>query len=77
MPETFTKWDAAEHLTTKEDVRLYLAACAKEDPGDGSLIRAELFEQRDVLGDGHAQVSRLQFVGETRREGRMGQHAVE
>ena len=42
MPETFTKWDAAEHLRTKEDVRLYLAACAKEDPGDGSLIRAAL-----------------------------------
>ena len=22
MPETFRKWDAAEHLNTKEDVRL-------------------------------------------------------
>ena len=42
MPETFTKWDAAEHLRTKEDVRLYLEACAEEDPGDGSLIRAAL-----------------------------------
>ena len=42
MPETFTKWDAAEHLNTKEDVRLYLEACAEEDPGDGSLIRAAL-----------------------------------
>ena len=42
MPETFTRWDAAEHLRTKEDVRLYLAACAEEDPGDGSLIRAAL-----------------------------------
>ncbi len=42
MPETFTRWDAAEHLRTKEDVRLYLEACAKEDPGDGSLIRAAL-----------------------------------
>lgn len=42
MPETFTKWDAAEHLGTKEDVRLYLEACAEEDPGDGSLIRAAL-----------------------------------
>ena len=30
MPETFTRWDAAEHLNTKED------------PGDGSLIRATL-----------------------------------
>ena len=42
MPETFTRWDAAEHLNTKEDVRLYLEACAEEDPGDGSLIRAAL-----------------------------------
>ena len=42
MPETFTKWDAAEHLRRKEDVRLYLEACAEEDPGDGSLIRAAL-----------------------------------
>ena len=42
MAETITKWDAAEHLNTKEDVRLYLEACAEEDPGDGSLIRAAL-----------------------------------
>ena len=42
MPETFTRWDASEHLSTKEDVRLYLEACAEEDPGDGSLIRAAL-----------------------------------
>ena len=42
MPETFTKWDAAQHLSTREDVRLYLEACAEEDPGDGSLIRAAL-----------------------------------
>ena len=42
MTETFTKWDAAEHLGTREDARLYLEACAEEDPGDGSLIRAAL-----------------------------------
>ena len=42
MPETFTKWDAAEHLRTKEDVRLYLEAYAEENPGDGSLIRTAL-----------------------------------
>lgn len=42
MSETFTKWDAAEHLRTAEDARLYLQACADEDPGDGSLIRAAL-----------------------------------
>lgn len=42
MPETFARWDVAEHLRTKEDVRLYLEACAEKDPGDGSLIRAAL-----------------------------------
>ena len=42
MAETFTKWDVAEHLGTKEDVHLYLEACFEEDPGDGSLIRAAL-----------------------------------
>ena len=42
MTEAFTRWDAAEHLRTLEDSRLYLQACAEEDPGDGSLIRAAL-----------------------------------
>ena len=42
MTETFTDWDAAQHLRTREDARLYLEACAEEDPGDGSLIRAAL-----------------------------------
>ena len=42
MTETFTKWNAAEHLRTREDARLYVKACAEEDPGDGSLIRAAL-----------------------------------
>ncbi|MYJ75850.1 MAG: putative addiction module antidote protein [Gammaproteobacteria bacterium] len=42
MTETFTTWDATEHLRTREYARLYLQACADEDPGDGSLIRAAL-----------------------------------
>ena len=42
MAETFTRWDVTEHLHTREDVRRYLEACADEDPGDGSLIRAAL-----------------------------------
>ena len=33
MPETFTKWDAAEHLNTKEDVRLYLRSVRGGRPG--------------------------------------------
>ena len=32
----------ADHLQSREDVRLYLEACAEEDPGDRSLIRAAL-----------------------------------
>lgn len=42
MAERFSEWDAAEHLRTLEDARLYLQACADQDPGDGSLIRAAL-----------------------------------
>ncbi|MDE2937970.1 MAG: putative addiction module antidote protein [Chloroflexota bacterium] len=42
MTEAFVRWDAADYLTDEEDVRLYLEACAEEDPGDGSLIRAAL-----------------------------------
>ena len=42
MTDTFTKWDAAEYLRTREDARFFVQACAEEDPGDGSLIRAAL-----------------------------------
>ena len=42
MTETFTRWDPLNHLRTDEDFHLYLEACAEEDPGDGSLIRAAL-----------------------------------
>ncbi len=42
MTETFTRWDPLNYLKTDEDLLLYLEACAEEDPGDGSLIRAAL-----------------------------------
>ena len=42
MSKAFTRWEVGPHLRTREDVRLYLEACADEDPGDGSLIRAAL-----------------------------------
>ena len=42
MSEHFTKWEITDHLRTKEDACLYLEACAEDDPGDGSLIRAAL-----------------------------------
>ena len=56
MPETFTRWDAADYLKTEEDARLYLASCAEEDPGDGSLIRLALADvARAGLAGGLAQ----------------------
>jgi len=42
MTEKFHKWDAADHLESEEDIRLYFEACVDEDPGDGSLIREAL-----------------------------------
>ena len=64
MSEEFTDWDAAEHLRTREDARLYLEACAEEDPGDGSLIRAAL---NDVARAGN--MSRLARDAGMSREG--------
>lgn len=40
MAEKFSRWDAADHLETEEDMTLYFEACVEEDPDDGSLIRA-------------------------------------
>lgn len=42
IPEGFSRWDAAEHLRTEEDMQLYLDACLEEDAGDGRLINAAL-----------------------------------
>ena len=64
VTETFSKWDAAEHLRTHEDARLYLQACAEEDPGDGSLIRAAL---NDVARAGN--MSKLASDAGMSREG--------
>ncbi len=44
MTEQFSHWDAADYLNSEEDIHLYLEACTEEDPGDGSLIRAALFD---------------------------------
>lgn len=42
MAEKFTRWDAADHLKTEQDINAYFEACLDDDPGDGSLIRAAL-----------------------------------
>lgn len=64
MTERFSKWDAAEHLRTREDARLYVQACFDEDPGDGSLIRAAL---NDVARAGN--MARLARESGMSREG--------
>ena len=64
MTDTFTKWDVTEHLRNHEDARLYLEACADEDPGDGSLIRAAL---NDIARAGN--MSRLARDAGMTREG--------
>jgi len=36
------RFDIDEHLTTEEDMQLYLEACIEEDVGDGALVRTAL-----------------------------------
>ena len=64
MTEAFSSWDVTEHLRTREGARLYLEACAEEDPGDGSLIRAAL---NDIARAGN--MSRLARDAGMSREG--------
>ena len=64
MTEAFSSWDVTEHLRIREDARLYLEACAEEDPGDGSLIRAAL---KDIARAGN--MSRLARDAGMSREG--------
>ena len=64
MTENFTDWEVTEHLRNREDARLYLEACAEEDPGDGSLIRAAL---NDIARAGN--MSRLARDAGMSREG--------
>ena len=42
MGGEYRRWDAAEYIRNEEEARLYLEACAEQDPGDGSLIRVAL-----------------------------------
>jgi probable addiction module antidote protein len=42
MAEQFTKWDAAEHLRTEEDILLYLEACIEENGNDPAFIAKAL-----------------------------------
>ncbi len=40
MSKAFTRWHASDHLRTPKDTRLYLEACAEEDPGGAERHRA-------------------------------------
>lgn len=42
IPDGLSRWDAADHLKTEQDIALYFEACLEDDPGDGSLVRAAL-----------------------------------
>jgi probable addiction module antidote protein len=50
MAEKFTRWDPADHLTTDEEMALYLDACLEEDPGDGLVVRAALNDVASARG---------------------------
>lgn len=65
MSETATKWDATDHLHTLEDARLYLEACAEEDPSDGSLMRAALHD-----------IARARNMGQLAREAGMSREEL-
>lgn len=41
MTEKFTPWDAAEHLKTEEDIKLYLEA-AEDEAGDDASFMAHV-----------------------------------
>lgn len=59
----YSRWDAAKYIRNEEEARLYLEACAEEDPGDGSLIRVALGD----IARAHNMSSLAQRVGMTRQ----------
>ncbi len=40
--ETFSRWDAADHLKSKADIAAYLAACMEEAGDEPAFIAAAL-----------------------------------
>lgn len=40
--ETFSRWDAADHLKTKAQIAAYLEACMEEGGDDSALLAAAL-----------------------------------
>lgn len=61
MTRVMTRFDAAEHLKTPQEMVTYLDACFDEDAGDGVLIRAAL---NDIArARGMTQVARNTGLG--------------
>ena len=63
MRGRYSRWDAAKYIRNTEEARLYLEACAEEDPGDGSLIRVALGD----IARAHNMSNLAQRVGMTRQ----------
>ena len=63
MRGRYSRWDASKYIRNEEEARLYLEACAEEDPGDGSLIRVALGD----IARAHNMSSLAQRVGMTRQ----------
>jgi probable addiction module antidote protein len=42
LPSGFSAFDAAEYLSSEEDMQQYLDACFDQDDGDGRLVRIAL-----------------------------------
>lgn len=62
-PEGIRIWDAAEMLTTEEDMLLYLNACFEKDDGDGRLICAALGDI--ARAKGMAQLAREELSAQS------------
>jgi probable addiction module antidote protein len=49
--ETFTRWDAAEHLDSEEEIAAYLQACAdEEDPQLMIAALGDVARARGIMG---------------------------
>lgn len=53
--ETFTRWDAADHLRSDEDILAYLEACLEEAGDDPTFIAAALGDIACARGMTHAR----------------------
>ena len=58
----FSRWDAADYLTSERDMVAYLQACLEEAPDDPALLAAALGDiahARGMAGGDHARLAIL------------------